>query len=377
MKIDIVMGFFLPVPARAGGAMEKIHLALATRFAGQGHDTTIYSRRWIGLPNAECEGHLHHHRLPGADHRRSRILNLWQDLLWSLRILGAIDDPDIIVTNSVFFPILYKWLRPRQGKVIAWIARMPKGQIRLYGKVDRLIAPSEAVAQQILTENPGLRDRILRIPNPIDWARLATTPRRPSAKVTLGYVGRIHPEKNLATLLDAISRLPSESLPDWELILVGPSVISAGGGGSRHLQDLRACVPPELAGRVRFLPPEFDPDTLAAIYAGIDIFCYPSKAELGEALSLAPLEAMAAGAVPVLSHLDCYREFIVEGENGFLFNHASPEAPAQLGAILSRLIRERDTRNTVATAARKTAQNYDYNRIAHLLLLHFSAIMKR
>ena len=50
MKITIVMGFFLPVPALAGGATEKIWLRLAGLMTAAGHEVTVVSRRWPGLP---------------------------------------------------------------------------------------------------------------------------------------------------------------------------------------------------------------------------------------------------------------------------------------------------------------------------------------
>jgi peptidoglycan/LPS O-acetylase OafA/YrhL len=49
MKITIVTGFFLPVPALAGGAMEKIWHRLGGLMADAGHEVTFISRRWPGL----------------------------------------------------------------------------------------------------------------------------------------------------------------------------------------------------------------------------------------------------------------------------------------------------------------------------------------
>ena len=49
MRISIVSGFFLPVPAVSGGATEKTWHGLAKDFAAQGHSVTLVSRRWPGL----------------------------------------------------------------------------------------------------------------------------------------------------------------------------------------------------------------------------------------------------------------------------------------------------------------------------------------
>jgi hypothetical protein len=45
MRITIVLGPFLPVPAVFGGAVEKVHLLLAGAYRDVGHDVTIISRR--------------------------------------------------------------------------------------------------------------------------------------------------------------------------------------------------------------------------------------------------------------------------------------------------------------------------------------------
>src|SRR3954470_2655773 len=101
MKISIVMGFFLPVPALAGGATEKIWHRLAELMAAAGHDVTIISRQWPGLAGRESIGRLTHVRLPGMNHTKRLPLNLAFDFMWGLRVLRALPPADVVVCNTV------------------------------------------------------------------------------------------------------------------------------------------------------------------------------------------------------------------------------------------------------------------------------------
>jgi glycosyltransferase involved in cell wall biosynthesis len=167
-------------------------------------------------------------------------------------------------------------------------------------------------------------------------------------------------------------------LPRWEVALIGPVTLADGGGGERFLGALRHLAREcGAAERVRFLPPAYDPVDLARFYRDAAIFCYPSRAEKGEGLSVAPIEAMAAGGVPVLSRLDCYADLIQPGQNGVLFDHRAADADACLAAELSRLLRDPDRRRQLSTAARAAARRYDYDAVAAELDLDLASLLTR
>jgi glycosyltransferase involved in cell wall biosynthesis len=376
MKITIVMGFFLPVPALAGGATEKIWHRLAELMAAEGHDVTIVSRRWPGLPNRETVGRLTHLRLPGMNHTRFLPCNLVLDFLWGLRVAHALPKADVVVCNTVSLPVYLRWLRPGAGRVAVVLGRMPKGQNRFYGGADLLLATSTAVAEQAQRENPRLTARIMLFPNPIDWElhRQAGDAAGPGP-LTIGYVGRIHPEKGLEILLEAARVLVARpDLPDWKISLVGPVSIEQGGGGEAYRDALQTRFGAELGPRLEFVPPIFDRAALARHYGQLDVFCYPSKAARGEGLSIAPIEAMAAGAVPVVSQLDCYRDLIVPGENGLQFDQEQPEAATALAMHLEALLSNASLRTKLSAQAQLTARRFDYAATARLLLDRFAQL---
>ncbi len=379
MHIVISMGFFLPVPALRGGATEKIWHRFAQEFARAGHQVTLISRRWPGLPDRETRDGITHLRLRGCDHTRRLPVNLVLDLWWSLRVLRATPQADVLVSNNVSLPIFARRLRPRAGRVAVVLGRMPKGQTRWYGAVDRVLATSNAVKDKALAENPTLASRCLVMLNPVDCelhGRMNVKPRT-GEPLTIGYVGRINPEKNLEALIDAAALLAAiPGLPAWRLVFIGPYDVAAGGGGASYRDALIQRAARSLGpSRLEFAGPVFDAVALAGRYGEIDLFCYPSRAEQGEGLSVAPIEAMAAGAVPIVSSLPCYADLVRHGENGCTFDHRSATPAAALAAQLEPLLRDAALRSRLAARAQADARRFDYATIAARLLNDFQGLV--
>jgi len=377
LRINIVMGFFLPVPPVAGGATEKIWFRLAREFAAAGHTVTLLSRCWPGFPERETIDRVAMIRAPGFNHTRRLAFNLLLDGLWGLRLLCQLPAADLSVCNNVSLPIYLPWLRPRAGRVVVVLGRMPKGQIRFYRRVARLVATSDAVAARVARECPALAPRTRVFPNPIDWELHARSTVQRGEPVTIGFVGRLHPEKGLELLLRAAVRLAAEpGLPRWRVVLRGPSDVRRGGGGETYVQRLQSEFGFKLGERLTWEPPLFDEAILARCYGTLDIFCYPSLAAQGEGLSVAPLEAMAAGAVPVLSRLDCYRDILREGANGFTFDHTASAADAGLAAVLAHLIGDASLRRAASAQAQAEARRFDYAVVARALLEDFAQLTR-
>lgn len=384
MRITIVNGFFLPVPPVGGGSTEKSWFHLAREFAARGHTVTMVSRRWRDFPHEEtCDG-LRHLRLPGWDHTGSLGRNLLLDFWWSWRVFFALPSADIAVVNAVALPVWLGWLKPRAGRVVIMTGRMPKGQYRRYRHIARVLAASSHVRDRVLAENPGLGPVTRVCGYPIDWQLLsadtgtsaAGLPEIRADEVVLGFVGRIHQEKGLGLLADAVKLLSATSgLPPWRLLLCGPADIARGGSGvafrGQLLQHLSTAMNPN---RFNLLDPQFNERTLAGVYQRIDIFCYPSLALQGETFGVAVAEAMAAGAVPVVSQLACFTDFVRDGENGLVFDHTAPDAAAKLAAALGRLLADAGLRARLAAAARADARRYDYAAYAESLLADFAQL---
>jgi glycosyltransferase involved in cell wall biosynthesis len=358
--------------------MEKIWFRLGREFAAAGHEVDFFSRAWPGFPENETIEGVRMHRVPGFNHTRRLWKNLLLDLIWGLRVARRLPPADVVVCNTVSLPAYLRWVRPSAGKVVAVLGRMPKGHARFYGGVDRLIATSEAVRERVIVENARLGARTRVFPNPMDWTLQGGAIRKAAdgAPVAIGYVGRLHPEKGLEILLQAAALLAGRpGLPRWRLRFIGPREIAQGGGGPRFVEILGKLAGDAGAG-VSIEPPLYDVGALARIYGELDIFCYPSLAEKGEGLSVAPIEAMAAGAAPVVSGLDCYRDVIRDGENGLTFDHRAPNAAALLADRLALLISDPVLRGRLAAQAVQDSRRFDYAVVAKDILGDFDELLK-
>ena len=245
LRITIVTGFFLPVPAVSGGATEKIWHGLAKIFVSAGHSVTFISRQWPGLPDTEIADGIVHVRVRGHDHTRFLAVNIFLDFLWGLRVLRALPAADAVVCNTITLPIWLHWAKPAAGRTCVMIGRTPKGQDRLYGGVARIYAPSSFVADQIHSKSAARR--VLVVGYPIDWPLLARSASQAGPTVTLGFVGRLHPEKGIDLLIGGRHRAceahrPSrvatqdrralQCFPGWCRRRMGGA--ASGAGRTRH-----------------------------------------------------------------------------------------------------------------------------------------------
>jgi glycosyltransferase involved in cell wall biosynthesis len=232
--------------------------------------------------------------------------------------------------------------------------------------VSRIYAPSSFVAGQIRAKWASARTRVIGYP--IDWQMHADSAGKAAAPVTIGFVGRLHPEKGLAVLVQAVCLLAGrQGLPEWRLRIVGPASVAEGGGGEPWVATLR-----KEAGargvRVEWLGPVFDSDRLADLYGGFDIFCYPSLADKGETFGVAVAEAMAAGCAVVVSALGCFGDLITDGQTGLVFDHAARDPAERLADCIGRLIADEELRRGLAERGQQHARRFDYAEVSRRVL---------
>jgi len=259
--------------------------------------------------------------------------------------------------------------------------RVPKGQYRLYREIALAIAASRPILQKAAEENARLA-KVGRVYGyPIDYRLLSgranmTSP-EPKRPFRIGFISRVHREKGIAQLTQALTKLTEHNdLPEWTFTLCGPVDVARGGSGEAFLQEclspLRAAVSPE---QIDILPPKFDPNELAAVYQSLDVFVLPSLSEKGETFGVAAVEAMAAGCTVVTSSLSCFSDYLNHGINGLRYDHRAANAPELLAGELARLLKDKSLRKQLSAAGRKTAWEYDYTKFASRLLEDFERIV--
>ena len=372
MRITIVLGPFKPPPPAPSGAIEKIWWRLAEVFVQRGHEVTLVGPDHPDLPSGDRIGEVEYRRLPLLDRANNVKIDILRDLFWSRRAARLLPDADVTVTNCFWLPWLLRSPRNRTRRRIGvlnmHVQRFPKGQMRLYGGVDRISTVSQAIVDGIVDERPKLAPLIRLIGNPVDLSAFhppADPPRRAHARIL--YTGRIHPEKGLHLLVEAWGRL-RERGHEFSLRLVGPSSRGDGGGGPEYLERLKTLAaggPLEMPGGVA------DPVALAEELRKADLYCYPSIAGRGEASPVAPLEAMACGLPPVVADLPQYAAYIRNGETGLVFERGDGEVD-RLADHLATLAGDSELRHRLSQAAIETAGGYGLDAIADQYLDDFS-----
>ena len=373
MKISIATGPWLPVPALQGGAIPRLWQGLAEEFAAQGHDVTLLCRAYVGQPRTETLNGVHYIRRGGFPQSPNIWLDLVKDLTYAVTAFPGFPSADILVINDFWLPI-FAALRPKTGRIVINANRYPKGQYWLYSKTSFFAAASTAIQHAITQQYPAAVSRMQVIPNPIDtriFSQSANPKPNCEEKIIL-YVGRIHPEKGIDLLLEAFAILSKQN-STVKLRIIGPVKEHQGGGGEEYLQKLKR----QAEGlKVEFVDPIFDLSQLVNAYRGGDLFCYPSLAEKGESFGVAPLEAMAVGLVPIVSDLDCFKDFIEQGETGYFFNHRSSSAAANLAEVMSFSLMDWDKTQQMAYNATQIAHQYSYTQVAKLYLAEFESLIQ-
>ena len=295
--------------------------------------------------------------------------------MYALRARRALWAADIVVTNTIFLPVLLR--DPRVGKLCVHVARFPKGQMRLYRHADRLQTVSQAVADAIAAELPAVAAKVKVIPPYLSSDPPPLTPDELAAarEPWVLYLGRVHPEKGLDLLLRAFGDfvVRTSDVP-WRLKIIGPVAAKMGGGGDEYKAKLDAISAP-FRDRVDWMGFVSDAE-LNATCRRAAMFVYPSLAEKGESFGLAPLEAMAQGCPAIVSDLACFSDFLKDGRTGLVFDHRAPDPAGALGAQLSRLAGDAELHRRLTREGYATAREFTRERVARMYLEDFESLLE-
>jgi glycosyltransferase involved in cell wall biosynthesis len=221
-----------------------------------------------------------------------------------------------------------------------------------YRRNDGVIAVSHAVAASI-TPRRGSTLPVRVIHHGIDQADVATindSGARQTARKTLGLppdafvvgtVGNFTPKKDQRTLIDAV-KLLRERKPGAMLTLVGSGKLE--GELRSHVKHSRMRDSVVFAGMR---------DDVQALLPGFDVF---SLSSLFEGLSIALVEAMAAGLPCVATAVGGVSEVLQDGVQGRL---APPRNAHALAAGLTELALSPETHARMSRAALSRAQLFD------------------
>jgi glycosyltransferase involved in cell wall biosynthesis len=224
-------------------------------------------------------------------------------------------------------------------------------------KCQHIIIPSESL-RDILVREYGLHERYSVIPTGTNLEPFLNADGK-ALRVEQGWqketvlisVGRLAPEKNWDTLIQAFAKVHAEH-PEARLVLIGD------GPARQNLETLAAEL--GIAAQVTFtgsIPFEEIPRYLKAA----DLFVFAS---ITETQGIVTIEAMAAGLPVVAVDGPGTRDIVQHGKQGYLVDN-NPDA---LAKKLNQLLSKPERLKGLSTQALKRAKAFDVNQLSKQLI---------
>jgi glycosyltransferase involved in cell wall biosynthesis len=364
-------------PAYAFGGVVRAVEGLARALAAQGQRVTVLTTdayaldsRWTGAREEVRDG-IRVVRLPNRIPALRRI-NLSSPWGMGRRAEALLVDVDVVHVHELrtVENLLVTPRAQRRGLPIVLSAHgtLPVSTGRAAAKRvwDRWISPAiikridavvglhagETEDAQALWATQGRAPILATIPNGVDAAafdrdRASVAQFRARWKVGDGvmvlFLGRLHPRKGVEALARAFGQVVR---PDARLVIAGPDEGSQAALVNIAARDSRIVLTGYLEGEQR----------LAAL-AAADVFALPAT---GEGLSMAMLEAMAAG-LPLLLAPGCHFPLAAERGAGLI---VEPQ-PDALAVALNDLLADSQRRRVMGQAARRLAvERFSWQQVA-------------
>jgi glycosyltransferase involved in cell wall biosynthesis len=206
--------------------------------------------------------------------------------------------------------------------------------------VNATVAVSRRIGDDLVARFGFAPERVTVIPNGVDFKPLwSQRLRSENEQLRLLFLGRIEEQAKGVFWLPAI----------MDAVKPGTKLTIAGDGSD--LAELRKRMA-RFGNSVEFRG-SVAPDKVPVLLTSHDVFLMPSRFE---GFPVALVEAMAAGCVPVASHIAGVTDMAVEhGRNGYLFPVGDTAAAA---AAINRLAERQDQRESMSEAASSTVTRH-------------------
>jgi glycosyltransferase involved in cell wall biosynthesis len=229
--------------------------------------------------------------------------------------------------------------------------------IWIYRKAEITICPSKFAKRLLKEQDPKLKTMVLS--NGVDLSKFKKVNYQKFIEkyhlsdkhLRILFVGRLHPEKSVDTLIKAMPFILKE-FKNVHLDIVGK------GHLSDNFQELIKRL--KIENHVKLFGKLSD-EELQMAYNASDIFVLPSLAELE---GMVVLEAMACGKPIIIANSEnSASTYFVEG-NGFLFK---PKDSKDLAKKLLIILKDEELRDKMSKQSYKNSREYDINRSVSIL----------
>ena len=369
MKILILIGPFSEFSNQSYGGVEKFWFILGQQFKKLNNEVVFISKKTKKNQKNKLINGILFKRIKGYLAPQNIFLRLFLDFLYTIKALSALPkDADIIVTNTFWSPIIFPFFVKKNAKIYVDVARMPKGQMFLYKFADRLRVNTHAVKKNIIKEvSLKLAKKIKVLPPSLPFTSPLNINLK-NKKPLIVYLGRIHEEKGIELFINSLKKI---NLKRWKVKIIGPWKINDGGSGLSYLNYLTN----QITNKSITIENPISVKKIFKLYKQTAIFVYPSLAK-NETFGLSVAEFMSYGAVPIVSNLDCFKDYITHNYNGMIFNHEKRNSSLLLSNYLKKLIKNNKFRLKLSKKAFNINKTHSVNKIAQTFLSDFKNLIK-
>lgn len=226
-------------------------------------------------------------------------------------------------------------------------------------RIDNILCNS-SFTKKVVDREYGVESSVLYPPVSVTDFK---SKRKENLIIYVGRFSKLKQSKRQDVLIKTFKKLTTNGINDWKLILAGGSELGVGN----YIEELKKMAEENNIEIIE--SPDYK--TLKDLYGRSRIFWsasgygedeekFPEKVEH---FGMTVVEAMAAGAVPVIYNAGGHKEIVKDGVNGFLWKNIT-----ELISKTKKIISEKGVYTNLSREARKDSQNFSYERFENEIL---------
>ncbi len=239
------------------------------------------------------------------------------------------------------------------------LARLKKFVPLAIKKSDRIVAVSEYTKSDIVKSYKVDPQKIDVVSNAVNHKVFFPQQLKSSVKKKYGlpdnyilFIGNIEPRKNILGIIEAFGKLPAPLQAQHPLVLVG--------GKGWNDEEIKSALNSTGAKAHITMVGYVDDEDIAQVYAGAQIFVFPS---FYEGFGLPVLEAMASGTPVITSKVSSLPEV---GGDAVLY--VDPKKPSTIAEAMKKLLQNKELQKTLIKKGLAHSKQFSWEQSAGQML---------